>query len=69
MPEYGAPLIGAGWYVGHAVWLRMATGPMLVVMVGMVHGLAEILPMTPDAMPMRVPVERLADNYAEAVRA
>jgi hypothetical protein len=73
MPEYGIPLPGVAWAVGHWVWLRVATGPVLARVLGVsaLGGRVDVL--LQDADPewgtMTVPRERLAWSYSEAVTA
>lgn len=67
-PEYGTALVGAAWAVGRYVWLRQSTGPLLALVTGLPHGLAEVWPLGSD-MAMRVPLERLAWTHVEAVAA
>lgn len=67
--EYGFPLIGPEWAPGEMVWLRAATGPILVQAIEFVRGLLSVTTLEPDAIPMMVPVERLAWTKFEAVLA
>lgn len=68
-PEYGAPLVGAAWVVGQMVWLRQASGPMLVWAREYRGDRVRISPLGAHSFPMIVPVERLAWSYREAVAA
>lgn len=64
--EYGSALVGAAWAIGEWVWLRQSTGPILAQVMDTPHGLAEVWPLGAE-MAMRVPLERVAWSYGEAV--
>lgn len=66
--EYGTALVGAAWAVGEWLWLRQSTGPVLAQVTDTPHGLAEVWPLGAE-MPMRVPLERVAWTWVEAVSA
>lgn len=64
--EYGNALVGVAWAIGEWVWLRQVTGPVLAQVMDAPHGLVEVCPLGAE-MAMRVPLERVAWSYSEAV--
>lgn len=66
--EYGLPIDDAERAVGHWVWLRQFTGPVLVMVTQALGDRMEILPQDAEVTRI-VPTSRLAWSYREAVAA